>query len=120
MLKFLRRDPTAWVAFAEAGLVLLMSLHLFGVDSDRVPLIMAVVTAALGVVSGVLTKRTSLAVAIGLIKAVLALLVGYGLPISDTVSQAVIGFAVVALGLFNWTQTSPATVPGLREEPMAA
>ena len=66
MLKFLRRDPTAWVAFAEAGLVLLMSLHLFGVDSDRVPLIMAVVTAALGVVSGVLTKRTSLAVAIGL------------------------------------------------------
>ena len=118
MLKFLRRDPAAYIAALEAFLVLAISWGWFGLTEDKLPLIMAVASGALGVVTAILTKRTGFAVAIGLVKSVIALLAGYGLLLTDNQTTAIIGLSVVALGFFNWTATSPADEPGLHEEPM--
>lgn len=116
MLKFLRRDPAAYVAALEALLVLAISWGWFGLTEDKLPLIMAVASGLLGVVTAIYTKRAGFAVAIGLVKSSIALLAGYGLMLTDTQTTAIIGATVVLLGFFNWTQTEPAEKPGLREE----
>lgn len=119
MLKFLRRDPAAYITLVQAVLALALAWGLFGVTEARVPLIMAVVNGGFGVVTAVLTKRTGFSVAIGLVQAVIALFAGYGLMLSDDKANAVVLVATVVLGFFNWTQNSAAAVPGLREEPMS-
>lgn len=118
MLKFLRRDPAAYLSLLEVLLVLAVSWGWFGLTQDRLPLIMAVASTGIGVVVAILTKRTGFSMAIGLVKAVIALLAGYGVAITLDQQTAVIGAAVVLLGFFNWTQNSPAEQPGLSEEPM--
>lgn len=120
MLKFLRRDPAAYIAALEAFLVLAISWGWFGLTEDKLPLIMAVASGALGVVTAILTKRTGFAVAIGLVKSVIALLAGYGLVLTDNQTTAIIGMSVVVLGFFNWTQTEPAEQPGIHEEPASS
>lgn len=118
MLKFLRRDPAAYITLIQAVLALALAWGLFGLTEARVPLIMAVVNGAFGVVTAILTKRTGFSVAIGLVQAIIALFAGYGLTLSDDKANAVVLVATVVLGFFNWTQNSPADVPGLHEEPM--
>lgn len=120
MLKFLRRDPAAYLSLLEVLLVLAVSWGWFGLTQDRLPLIMAVASTGIGVVVAIYTKRTGFSMAIGLVKAVIALLVGYGITIGLDQQTAIIGAAVVVLGFFNWTQNSPADEPGLSEEPMGA
>lgn len=116
MPNFLRRDPAAYVTALEAFLVLAVSWGWFGLTEDKLPLIMAVASGLLGVVTAILTKRTGFAVAIGLVKSTIALLAGYGLMLTTNQSTAIIGASVVLLGFFNWTQTGPAENPGLHEE----
>lgn len=118
MLKFLRRDPAAYLSLLEALLVLAVSWGWFGLTADRLPLIMAVASTGIGVVTAILTKRTGFSVSIGLVKAVIALLAGYGVAVSLDQQTAIILAATVVLGFFNWTQNSPADEPGLHEEPM--
>lgn len=118
MLKFLRRDPAAYITLIQAVLALALAWGLFGLTEARVPLIMAVVNGVFGVVAAILTKRTGFSVAIGLVQAVIALMAGYGFDLSDDRQNAVIFIATVVLGFFNWTQNSPADQPGLSEEPM--
>lgn len=118
MLKFLRRDPAAYTALLEALLVLAISWGWFGLTPDKLPLIMAVATTATGVITAIYTKRTGFSMAIGLVKAIIALLVGYGVNITDDKQTAVIGATVVLLGFFNWTANSPAEAPGLHDEPV--
>lgn len=120
MLKFLRRDPTVWITLVQGGLSLALAFHLFGLTAVLVPLIMAVVNGAAGVVTAVLTKRSGFAVAMGLIAAVVNLFAGYGLPLDDTQTSAVMFFATVVLGIFGWAANSPADVPGLHEEAMSS
>jgi hypothetical protein len=119
MLKFLRRDPAAYITLIQAVLTLALAWGLFGLTEARVPLIMAVVNGAFGVVTAILTKRTGFSVAIGLVQAVIALMAGYGLELTADRTNAVILISTVVLGFFNWTQNSPADQPGLSEEPMA-
>jgi hypothetical protein len=118
MLKFLRRDPAAYTALLDALLVLAISWGWFGLTPDKLPLIMAVATTATGVITAIYTKRTGFSFAIGFVKATVALLVGYGVNITDDKQTAIIGATVVVLGFFNWQANSPADEPGLHEEPM--
>lgn len=118
MLSFVRRDPAAYLSLLEVMLVLAVSWGWFGLTADKLPLIMAVASTAIGVVVAILTKRTGFSMAIGLVKAVIALLAGYGVAISLDQQTAIIGAAVVILGFFNWTANSPADTPGFHEEPM--
>lgn len=120
MLKFLRRDPAAYITLIQAVLTLALAWGLFGLTEARVPLIMAVVNGVFGVVTAILTKRTGFSVAIGLVQAVIALMAGYGFDLSEDRQNAVILVATVALGFFNWMQNSPADEPGLHEEPMVS
>ena len=120
MLKFLRRDPAAYITLIQAVLTLALAWGLFGLTEARVPLIMAVVNGAFGVVTAILTKRTGFSVAIGLVQAVIALMAGYGLELTADRTNAVILISTVVLGFFNWTQNSPADQPGLSEEPMVS
>lgn len=120
MLKVLRRDPAAYITLIQAVLALALAWGLFGLTESRVPLIMAVVNGLFGVVTAIYTKRTGFSVAIGLVQAVIALMAGYGLHLSDDKANAVVLVATVVLGFFNWTANSPADVPGLHEEPMPA
>jgi len=115
---FLRRDPAAYLSLLEVLLVLAISWGWFGLTADKLPLIMAVASTAIGVVTAILTKRTGFSMAIGLVKAVIALLAGYGVVITVDQQTAIIGAAVVVLGFFNWTQNEPAESPGLHEEPV--
>jgi hypothetical protein len=119
MLKFLRRDPTVWITLAQAGLGLALAFHLFGLTQTTVPLIMAVINAAAGLITAIYTKRAGFAFAMGLVTAVINLFAGYGLTLTDEKTNAILLFVTVALGLFGWTANSPADDPGLHEEPMS-
>lgn len=118
MLKFLRRDPAAYITLVQGLLGLALAFHLFGLTAAIVPLIMAVINGASGVVTAILTKRAGFAIAMGLITAVINLFAGYGLTLTDDKTNAILFLSTIALGLFGWTQNSPADNPGLREEPM--
>jgi hypothetical protein len=118
MLKFLRRDPAAYITLIQAVLTLALAWGLFSLTEARVPLIMAVVNGLFGVVTAILTKRTGFSIAIGLVQAVIALMAGYGFDLTPDKTNAVILISTVVLGFFNWTQNSPADNPGLNEEPM--
>lgn len=118
MLKFLRRDPAAYITLVQGLLGLALAFHLFGLTAAIVPLIMAVINGASGVVTAILTKRAGFAIAMGLITAVINLFAGYGLTLTDDKTNAILFLSTIALGIFGWTQNSPADVPGLHEEPM--
>lgn len=118
MLKFLRRDPTVWIGLIQGALGIALAFHLFGLTETLVPLIMAVINTGAGLVTAILTKRSGFSVAMGLIVAVINLFAGYGLTLEDAQTAAIMLFAPLVLGLFGWTQNSPATQPGMQEEPM--
>lgn len=120
MPKFLRRDPAAYITLVQGLLGLALAFHLFGLTAAIVPLIMAVINGASGVVTAILTKRAGFAVAMGLITAVINLFAGYGLTLTDDKQSAILVLSTIVLGLFGWTQNSPADKPGLREEPVAS
>lgn len=118
MLKFLRRDPAAYITLVQGLLGLALAFHLFGLTAAIVPLIMAVINGASGVVTAILTKRAGFAIAMGLITAVINLFAGYGLTLTDDKQSAILFLSTIALGIFGWTQNSPAENPGLHEEPI--
>jgi hypothetical protein len=118
MLKFLRRDPTVWIGLIQGALGVALAFHLFGLTDALVPLIMAVINGAAGVITAILTKRSGFSVAMGLIVAGINLFSGYGLTLDDAQTAAIMLFAPLVLGLFGWTQNSPADQPGMSEEPM--
>ena len=120
MLKFLRRDPTVWLGLIQGALGLALAFHLFGLTDTLVPLIMAVINAAVGVVTAILTKRSGFSVAMGLIVATINLFAGYGLSLEDAQVAAIMLFAPLVLGILGWTQNSPAERPGMHEEPMVS
>lgn len=120
MLKFLRRDPTVWLTLIQGLLALALSFGLFGLTVETVPLIMAVLNTATGVVTAILTKRAGFAFAMGLITAVINLFAGYGVDLSDDKVNAIMFVSTIVLGIFGWVANSPADNPGLREEPMTA
>lgn len=118
MLKFLRRDPAAYITLIQGLLGLALAFHLFGLTAAIVPLIMAVINGASGVITAILTKRAGFAIAMGLITAIINLFAGYGLTLTDDKQSAILFLSTIVLGIFGWTQNSPADQPGLSEEPM--
>lgn len=101
------REPAAIVAFIEAALALAVTFGL-NVTSNQIGLIMAVVSAVLGLVLAWATSETALGAVIGLIKAVAALAVGFGAHLAPEQTGALVAFITVAFGLYHRTQTAPA------------
>jgi intracellular septation protein A len=104
------REPAAWIGLIEAGIALL-TITVLHWSTEQIALVMAVVMAIFGVYTAWVTHDTLLGVIVGLVKAVLALLVGFGVSLSPDLTAAIIGFATVALGFFNRQQTFPVAFP---------
>lgn len=104
------REPAIWVGLIEAALVLTLSFTAF-ISSEQTALVMAVVTAAAGFYVGWATKDVGLARVIGLIKAVTALLVGFGFNLTDAQNGAILAFVSVGFALINRDRTSPVADP---------
>lgn len=99
-------NPAALSGLIAAGISLAITfgLHL---SSEQEALIMAAVTAVLGVYTAWVTTGTQLSLIVGAAKSLLALGVGFGLPLTSDQTGAVIAFLTLALGFFNHTQNSP-------------
>ncbi len=102
----LGREPAAIVAVVQAALY---ALGLFVVDlTDPLQLgIVAVIAAALDLIVVWKTTDKALGVALTLLKAVLALAVMLGAPLTEMQIAGLLAFAGAALSLFQRTQTSP-------------
>jgi asparagine N-glycosylation enzyme membrane subunit Stt3 len=111
------REPAVWVGLIEASLAMLVALSILNFTREQTAEIMAVVVAVFGVVTAYLTKDTMLGFIVGLTKAVIALVIGFGFSLSPEVTASLIAFVVVVVGFFQRTQTSPAPVPGLTSPP---
>jgi len=107
MYRIFGREPAAWVALVEAAIALGVCFGLLGLTGDQVGLVMAFVSAAGGAFIAWRTREISLGIILGLVRAVIALTAGFGLPLTAGQTTAVIVFVTVVTGLFNRTQTSP-------------
>lgn len=117
-MKIFGREPAVIVGFIEALLALLLSfglLKFIGINTkEEVGIVMAVVSAVLGVYVAYVTSETLLAAVIGLTKAVIALLAMYNLQISLDQTAALLAFITLAITFFQRTQTSPLTNPSFK------
>jgi hypothetical protein len=118
ILRFIRRDPAMWLTIAQAALAFWLTFHPFGLTDNLIPVYMAGVNAFVGLVTAILTKRSGFSFGIGLIQAAVALMAGYGLPLTADQTNSAIFIGTLAMGLFNWTQNSPSEKLSLRNEPM--
>ncbi|MGH2595791.1 MAG: hypothetical protein ACRDH7_07485 [Actinomycetota bacterium] len=119
-MKLFGKEPAAWVGLIEATLALAVAVGWLTWTREQTALVLAVVVAVFGVVTAYLTKDTLLGVLVGLTKAVIALVIGFGLTLSPELTAALIAFVTIAVSFFQRTQTGPAEVPGLRDRPQAA
>jgi hypothetical protein len=106
-MKIFGREPAVWVGFIEAAIALAMAAGWIDITADQTAQIMAVVVAVFGVLTAYLTHDTMLGVLVGLTKATLALIVGFGFTLSPELTASIIAFVVVVVGLFQRTQTTP-------------
>jgi hypothetical protein len=109
-MKIFGREPAAWVGLIEAFLFLLTA-SVLDWSQEQVALVMAVVLAVSGAYTAWVTKDTMLGVVVGLAKAVLTLLIGFGINIAPELMAAILGFTTVAVGFFQRTQTFPVYDP---------
>lgn len=109
-MKVFGREPAAWIGLIEAVIVLAVAVGL-GWSSEQTALVMAVVVSAFGIYTAWVTHDTMLGVVVGFTKAVLALLIGFGVALKPELTGALIGLVTVVVGFFQRTQTSPLEVP---------
>lgn len=113
------RDPAVWVGLIEAILLVALSFGL-GLNAATFAAIMALVSAASGLLTAWLTRDTLLAAALGVAKALFALFAVYGLVLTDAQTGALLGALAFGLGMYQRTQTSPAYQGEHRREGVAA
>lgn len=105
------REPAFYVGAIEAALVVALSFNIWHLTTDTIGIIIAAVSAVFGLYVAWVTHDTLLGAGIGLVKALIALFVVFGLTFTQDQSVAIIGAATILLGMFNRTQTSPIAPP---------
>jgi hypothetical protein len=111
----MRREPAFYVGLIQAVLVLLLSFGIPGLNDVTVPLIMAVVSAVLGVYTAYVTRDTMLAAGVALLNAAVALAAGYGFALDPAQTAAIIALASILLGAWQRGQTTPLAQGTFRE-----
>lgn len=122
-MKIFGYEPAAWAGVLQGVLGFLVVLNVFGLDDTKSVLLQAASGAVFALFTAVFTKKVNLAVVVGALQAVLALLVGFGIGADhlDSATQAaLITFVQVALAGFLRQNTEPAVEPGLNSEPLAS
>jgi hypothetical protein len=103
----LRREPAVITGVIEALAAVLLAFGLIDITRELLGLIMAVVSALLGLYTAYVTHDTILGATLALFNAALSLAVGLGLGLSTEQTGALIALAAVLVGFFQRTQTSP-------------
>lgn len=117
-LRFLRRDPALYLTILQAAISFGLTFHPFGITADLAPAYMAGVSALVGVITAIMTKRSGFSFGIGLIQAGITLMAAYGLTLSDEQVNSAMFIGTLVMGLFNWTQNAPSEKLSLANEPM--
>ena len=110
VVKLFGREPAAWVGLIEAALILLLAFFTL-MTPEQLTLVMAAVNALAGCYVAWATKDTMLGVVVGLAKAILALVIGFGLALTEPQTAAILGFVVIIGSFFNRQNTYPLADP---------
>jgi nicotinamide riboside transporter PnuC len=112
--KIFGREPALWAALLNA-VVYVLCAWIFHPSPQVEAGIIAVISAVLGIVVAVSTKDGVSAAILGLVKAVLALLLGFGLKMSADQQAGILALAAALTGMFVRTQaTAPIGPDGTR------
>lgn len=104
--KILGQEPVFWVSFVEAALMMLLTFGISGLDQDTVGVIVAAVSALLGLVTAYATKTTLYSALVGFSKAILVLAVTFGAPLNDAETGSIIAVVVLLAGAYLRGNTS--------------
>jgi hypothetical protein len=105
MPKIFGREPALWAGLANAA-VFFLGAFVFHLSAGQEAVLIAACAAVLGVVVAVLTKDGLSAGILGVVKALLAVALGFGLKL-DADSQAVLlSFAAALVAMFVRTQAT--------------
>ena len=110
-MKIFGREPVVWIGLIEATIALAVVTGFTTWSGEQVSLVMAAVIAVFALITAYATHDTMLGFVVGLSKAVLALMVGFGANLSPEVVAGIVAFVSVLTGFFARTQTSPAETP---------
>lgn len=106
--KILGREPAFFVGVVEAFLALLLTFGVTGLDQARVGVIVAVVSATLGLVVAYATRTTLYSALIGFAKAALVLAVTFGAPLNDAQTGAAMALITLVAASYLRDRTAPA------------
>lgn len=114
-VRILGREPVIISNAIEGVLVALLAFGLLdpiGIDSaEEVAVVMAVVSAGLGLYVAYVTKDTLLAAALAFVKAVVPLMAAYGYDLTAEQVAGLLGGITVVFALWHQRATGPADVP---------
>lgn len=116
-MKIFGYEPAAWAGLLQGVLGVFVVLNVFGIDDTKSVLLQAAAGAVFAAVTAFYTKKVNLAVVVGAAQSVLALLVGFGLDVSQPLQAALIAGLQLALAGFLRQNTSPAERPSFHSEP---
>lgn len=107
----LGREPAAWAGTIEAALataLLLGWLAPLGIDNAKEgALVMAFVSAVLGLYVAYATEHIAVGVVVGLVKAMIAVATVWGLHMGEDVSSSVLILTSIVFAFFNRQVTNP-------------
>lgn len=110
-MKIFGREPTLIIQSVSALLAIFVAVGIPNLSTDQAALIIAALTATLGVVNAIMVRPVAPAAFIGLVGAVAALLAGYGFDVSQAVVGAISAAVVSVLALLTRVQVTPAADP---------
>jgi hypothetical protein len=117
-VKIFGKQPAFWLGLVAGFLAFLLTLddvaRELALTDERVGGIMAVLFGLLGVYEAWVVRDTMLAALAAAGKAVIALLLAYGLEVSPDTAAAALGFLALLGGAFVRDRTSPLVVPSFR------
>lgn len=109
--KILGQEPAFLVGVVEAFLAILLTFGLFGLSQETAGVIVATVSALLGLIVAYATKTTLYSALIGFAKAALVLAVTFGAPLTDSQTGALIAFIALVAGAYLRNGTDSLETP---------
>lgn len=107
MTKIFGGEPAAILGVLQAVLAMIVSLEWFDLTAEESALILAATGAVLGLVTAFVTRDSILAAMVAAINAVAALLVGYGLELTENQIATFVAVVSAVAALYQRTQTEP-------------
>lgn len=118
-MKIFGREPAIWLGLLQGVLGAALALNVLHLSAENSTLAQAASGAVFALAAAYLTKQVNLAVVVGAVQSVLALLVGFGLDLSPDQTASLIAGVQLALAGFLRQNTEPAHEPGFNSEPLA-